>query len=68
MARRRSSSAWGPGMDRAQRVDQHDLPVDPREMGAEEGFDHLALVGLERRANSRRASRAARGPAAGARR
>ena len=35
-----------PRMDRAQRIDQNDLPVDAREMGAEEGFDHLPLVGL----------------------
>ncbi|MPL67378.1 hypothetical protein SDC9_13069 [bioreactor metagenome] len=37
----------GPGMDRAEHVDQHHLPVDAGEMLAEEGLDHLVLVGLE---------------------
>ena len=33
-------------MQRAQHIDQHDLPVDPGEMRAEERLDHLGLVGL----------------------
>ena len=36
-----------PGMDRAQGVNEDHLPVDPGEVVAEEGFDDLALVGLE---------------------
>jgi hypothetical protein len=51
-------------VDRAERVHQHDLPVDPREMGAEEGFDDLALVGLVTAgefAGERAARRLARG-------
>ncbi len=34
------------GIERGKRVHQHDLPVEPREMVAEEGFDHMALIGL----------------------
>ena len=34
------------GIERGQRVHQHDLPVEPGEMVAEERFDHMALVGL----------------------
>ena len=34
-------------MDRAKHVYQNDLAVDPGEVVAEEGFDYLALVGLE---------------------
>ena len=37
----------GSGMDRAQRIDENDLAVDPGEVIAEEGFDDFALVGLE---------------------
>ena len=34
-------------VDRAERVDQHHLPVEPGEVVAEERLDHHALVGLE---------------------
>ena len=34
------------GIERAQRIDQHDLPVEPREVVAEEGADDDVLVGL----------------------
>src|SRR5690606_14691531 len=36
----------GPGIERAQRVDKHDLPIQPREVVAEEGADDPILVGL----------------------
>ena len=35
-----------PGIQRRQRVDQHDLPVEPGEMIAEERAHHMRLVGL----------------------
>ena len=47
IAARRSSTARGPVVDRAERVDQHHLPVEPGEVVAEERLDHHALVGLE---------------------
>ena len=34
------------GVERRQRIDQHDLPVQPREMVAEKRADHHVLVGL----------------------
>ena len=36
----------GAGMDRAQHIDQHHLPVDAGEMVVEERLYHLGLVGL----------------------
>ncbi len=35
------------GIERRQSVDQHDLPVEPCEVVAEEGPHHDVLVGLE---------------------
>ena len=45
-ARSRSASAAGAGIERLQRVDQHDLPVEPRDVLAEERLHHMRLVGL----------------------
>ena len=37
----------GAGVDGRERVDQHDLPVEPGEVVAEEGLDDVGLVALE---------------------
>ena len=34
-------------IDRAKRIHQHDLPVNPRKVIAKERFDHLPLIRLE---------------------
>ena len=36
----------GPGIQRLHGVDQHDLPVEPGDVLAEERLDHMRLVGL----------------------
>src|SRR5262245_61108496 len=38
--------AW-PGVDGGERVDEHDLPVEPGEVVAEERLHHVRLVALE---------------------
>ena len=45
-ARSRSRSAAGPEFSARERVDQHDLPVEPAEMIAEERPHDMGLVGL----------------------
>ena len=45
--RLRSATAAGPAVERAQRVDEHDLPVEAGEVIAEEGLHDVRLVGLE---------------------
>ena len=47
MVRCRSAQRAGAGVDGGERVDQHDLPVEPGEVVAEERFDDVGLVALE---------------------
>ena len=58
----------GAGVEGAERIDEHDLPVEPREVVAEEGADHDLLVGLEaaleHRVERGRGGRGLRAPAA----
>ena len=59
---RRSATRVGAGVERGQHIDQHDLPVEPGEVVAEERLHHMRLIGSRSGAPScaQRAARAGR--------